>query len=161
MKKLLAVVLLVVVVSAASFAQVTANATATANVNAVITVTRTADLALGNVNQGGTVTVLSKGVGAAAFTVAGAASAATTCTFTFPANLTNGGNNLPFTGQIPTSNTVATQASSTAFGTLTGGAATTSATGQLFLWVGGGVTASASQAAGSYTGQITVAVTQP
>jgi len=159
MKKLLLVVALLMVVAVASFAQVSANITA--NVNAVVTVTRTADLALGNVNQGATATIASVAGGAAAFTVVGAASAATSCTFAFPTDLLNGAITMPFTGQTPRYNTVAVQGTSTLFGALTGGSANTSAGGQLWLWVGGSVTAAPTQAAGSYTGTLTVTVTQP
>ena len=159
MKKLLLVAVLLLIVSALSFAQST-TANVTANVNATLSINRTADLALGNVNQGQTVTVLSTGT-CAAFTITGAASAATTVTVTFPSNLVYSGNDLPFTGQTPRYNTTAVQGTSTAFGSLTGGSTTTSGTGNLYIWVGGGVTASSSQVVGSYTGTITCAFTQP
>jgi hypothetical protein len=160
MKKLLLVAVLLLIVSALSFAQsTTANITAT--VNATLSIARLTDLAIGNVAQGGTVTILSKSAAAASFQVAGAVSALTTITITFPSDLTSGANTLPFTGQIPTYNTVAGFAASTAFGALTGGQTTSSGTGALFVYVGGGVTAGASQAAGSYSGTITAAVTQP
>jgi hypothetical protein len=162
MKKLLAVILLVVVVSAVSFAQ-SAVANVTANVNAVLTITNTGALSLGSVNQGATATIASNAAGAATFTVAGAASAATTVTVAGPSggNLTSGANTLPFTLVLPRYNTVNTQGTSTAFGLTTGGSTSTNATGQLYLWVGGSVTAAASQPSGSYTGTLTVSVTQP
>jgi hypothetical protein len=163
MKKLLLVAVLLLAVSTLSFGQLTANTNAnvTANVIATITINNTAALALGNVNLGQTVTVTSLAAGAAAFTVQGPANASTTITVTFPTNLVNGGNNLPFTGQTPRAGVTAVQAASTALGSLTGGTATTTALGQLWLWVGGGVTADAVQPAGSYTGTINVAVSQP
>ena len=161
MKKLLIVAILLMVVSVASYAQVTANISATVNAN--ITLARTNDLALGAVNRGGTVTVLSTAAGAAAFTLSGgAANATTNCTFTVPANLTDvSSHTMPFTAQIPRSNTVANQAASSAFADITGGSATTSAAGALWLWIGGGVTADPAQVAGVYSGTITLTVTQP
>jgi spore coat protein U-like protein len=160
MKKLLLVVVLLMVVAMASYAQVSANVTA--NVNAVVTVTRLTDLALGNVNQGATATVLSNVGAAASFSVVGAANAPTTCTFAFPANLVDvSANTMPFTGQIPRYNVVAGAGASTAFGALAGGTTNSSVGGQLWLYVGGGVTAAALQPAGSYTGTLTVTVTQP
>jgi hypothetical protein len=160
MKKIILVAVLLVTVSALSFAQST-TANITANVNATLTITRLTDLALGNVNQGATATVLSTAAAASSFQITGAASTGTTVTVTFPANLTSGANNLPFTGQIPRYNTVAGAAASTAFGALSGGSTNTNATGNLWIYVGGGVTAGASQATGSYSGTLTVAFTQP
>ena len=160
MKKLILIIVLLLSVSALSFAQST-TANITANVNATLTVARLTDLAIGNVNQGATVTVASTVVAAAAFFVTGAASAATTVSITLPTDLTSGANTMPFTGQIPRWNTVAGAGTSTAFGALTGGSTSTNATGNLWVYVGGGVTAGVAQAVGSYSGTITVAVTQP
>ena len=116
---------------------------------------------MGNVNLGQTVTVTSLAAGAASFTVQGPANAGTSVVVTFPANLTNGGNNLVFNGQIPRYGVTAVQAASTAFPALAGGSATTTALGQLWLWVGGQVVADPVQPAGSYTGTVNVAVSQP
>jgi Tfp pilus assembly protein PilV len=160
MKKLILVAVLLLTVSALSFAQST-TANITANVNATLTVTRLTDLALGNVNQGATVTIASNVAAASSFLVTGAASTATVVTVTFPANLISGANTMPFTGVIPRWNTVAGAGTSTAFGAITGGTTPTNATGNLWIYVGGGVTAGGSQAVGSYSGTITVGVTQP
>jgi hypothetical protein len=140
MKRLILVAVLLLTVSALSFAQST-TANITANVNATLSITRLTDLTIGNVNQGATVTIPS--------------------TVTLPADLTSGANTMPFTGQIPRWNTVAGAGTSTAFGALTGGATPTNGTGNLWVYIGGGVTAALAQAVGSYTGAITVAVTQP
>lgn len=161
MKRVFVLGLALCAISLVAFAQTSTTANVTANVNAALTITNTGALNLGNVAQGATVTILSTVAGAATFTIQGAASAGTTVTVTNPANLTFGANNLAFTGQIPRYNTVNVQGTSTAFGALTGGSTTTSAGGQLFLWIGGSVTATALQAAGSYTGVITVSFTQP
>ena len=107
MKKLLVVVVLLLVVSVVSFAATT-TATATATVNAATGLSKTADLAIPNVNQGGTAQQLATDPGAAAFTVTGTANIPTTVTFGYPANLTNGGNNLPFTAQMPGYNALGT-----------------------------------------------------
>ena len=160
MKKLILVAVLLLTVSTLSFGQ-SAVANVTANVNGTLSIANTGALALGNVPLNGTVTILSTQAGAATFTVTGAVLAATTINVTFPSNLVFSGNDLPFTGQIPRYNTVAVQGTSTAFGALTGGSTTSSAGGNLWLWVGGGVTAGASQTVGQYTGTITVGVTQP
>ncbi len=161
MKRTFVLVLMLCAISLMSFAQTSTTANVTANVNAALTITNTGALALGNVAQGATVTISSLTAGAATFTIQGAASTGTTVAVTNPLNLTFGANNLPFTGQIPRYNTVNVQASSTAFGALTGGSTTSAADGKLYLWIGGGVTASGSQAAGSYSGTITVSFTQP
>ena len=161
MKRILVLVLALCAISLVSFAQTSTTANVTANVNATLTIANTGALALGNVAQGATVTITSLTAGAASFTIQGASNANTVVTVTNPANLTYGGNNLPFTAQFPRYNTVNTQASSTAFAATTGGNTNSSATGQLFLWIGGGVTAAALQAAGSYSGTITVSFTQP
>jgi hypothetical protein len=163
MKHLFLATILLLAVSTMAFGQLTANtnANATANVVATLTINNVLPLTLGNVNLGQTVTVTSLAAAAASFTVQGPANTSTAVVVTFPANLTNGGNNLPFTGQTPRYGVTAVQAASTAFGALTGGSASTTAAGQLWLWVGGGVTADPVQPAGSYTGTINVAVSQP
>jgi hypothetical protein len=159
-KQIFGIVALLILVSAISFAGNT-TATVTATVLAATNVTKTADLALGTVAQGASVTVLSTDAAAAAFTVSGTANYATVCAFTYPTTLANGSNTLTFAGQIPIYSTSSTQSSGTAFSALAGGTTTTGSAGELYLWVGGKVTATSSQAAGSYTGVITVTVTQP
>jgi Tfp pilus assembly protein PilV len=160
MKNLILVAVLLLTVSALSFAQ-TSTANILANVNATLSVSNLTNLTIGNVNQGATVTIASNVAAAASFLVTGAASSATAVTVTFPTELTSGGNTMPFTGQIPRWNTVAGAGTSTAFGALAGGTTPTNGTGNLWVYVGGGVTAGASQAVGSYGGTITVGVTQP
>jgi len=162
MKRLLVALLMLFAVSL--YAQQTATTTAnvTANVSALLTITKTADLTFGTIVQGATATVLSTGAGVATFTIQGTASASTTVTVTFPATVVNGANSMTFTGQQPRYNTVNVQGSSLTTGWgLTGGNTNSSSTGQLFLWMGGSVTASPTQQVGSYTGTITVQVTQP
>jgi hypothetical protein len=168
MKKLLVVALLLTTVFVVSVAQntATANAAITLTVNAAITATNTAPLALGNVVAGtsGGKTIASTATGAAAFTVVGTPSTATSCTFLYPTNLISGSNVLTFNQQIPvynTTNVAGSQAAATAFSAASGGSGIlTSGTGQLYLWVGGGVSPLVTQPAGAYTGTITVTVTQ-
>lgn len=158
MKNLIYAAVLLLVVSSLSFGQ---TATVTATVNAVLSITTTNNLAIGNVVKGTTKTILSNAANAAAFTVTGEPSTQTILSVTFPANLTSGANNLPFTGQTPIYNTVADQATATAYAALTGGTATTNATGDLYVYVGGGVTAAVAQASGNYAGTINVNVVYP
>jgi hypothetical protein len=163
MKNLLVVAVLLMAVSAVSFGQST-TASATANVNATLTIGATGTLALGNVPQGGTVTVLSKGANVPLFTIAGAANAGTTVTVTPPANLVNTSlDNLQFNATAPSYNTLNNQAASTYWVPTSGAmpSVNTSGTGALFVWVGGGVTATSGQPTGQYNGVITVSFTQP
>jgi ABC-type amino acid transport substrate-binding protein len=165
MKKLILVAVLLLTVSSLLFAQSSTTANISANVNATLSILRTVDLTIGNVNQGGTVTVLSTAATAAAFTVTGATNMATSITIAYPATLTGPASaTMTYTPQYPTSNIIGTaagRAAATPFAAYTGGIATSNATGNLFVWVGGGVTADPAQAAGSYNGTITCTVTQP
>jgi hypothetical protein len=160
MKNLIFVAVLLLIVSSLSFGQTTASVTAT--VNAVLTVVKTNDLAIGNVVKGTVKTIPSSATDAAAFTITGEPNTQTIVTVAFPLNLVDVSlNNLPFTGQIPMHNTVADQASASAYGALTGGTTPTSATGNLYVYVGGGVTADIAQPSGNYTGTINVNVVYP
>ena len=161
MKKLLLVAILLMVVSAASFAQATQTANITANVNATLTLAKLTDLAALTANQGQTVFFASNVAQAASFLFTGAANASTTVGVAFPATVSDGTNTMTFTGQIPRSNVVANPATSVALAAITGGTATTSAGGQLWIYAGGGVTAAAAQPAGQYTGVVTVTTSQP
>jgi hypothetical protein len=160
MKNLILIAVLLLTVSALSFAQ-SSTANVSANVNATLTIANLTDINFAAVNQGQTVTIASNVAAAASFQIAGAANAATTVTVAFPANLTFGANTMTFNGQIPRYNTVAGPAGSTAFGALTGGATTSSGTGNLWVYIGGQAIATAVQAVGSYSGVITCSVTQP
>ena len=161
MKKLLLVAILLMVVAVASYTQ-TQTANITANVNVTLTLTKLTDLAALTANQGQTVFFASNVAQAASFLFTGAANASTTVGVAFPATLSDVAlNTMTFTGQIPRTNVVAGAATSTALAAITGGTATTSAGGQLWIYAGGGVTAAAAQPAGQYTGVITVTVSQP
>jgi len=136
-----------------------ANINATATVFQAITVTGANTLAFGNVFPG-----VAKSVGAATggassgrFDLAGQASTPVQLTFTLPGNLTNGANNLPIGTWTGCTNPTATQAGCTAF--TPSGTPTTSgfsAAGALSVYVGATVTPGAAQAAGNYTGIVTL-----
>ena len=160
MKKLLVVAVLLMVVEVASYTQ-TQTANITANVNVTLTLTKLTDLAALTANQGQTVFFASNVAQAASFLFTGAANASTTIGVAFPATVSDGTNTMTFTGQIPRSNVVANPATSVALAAITGGTATTSAGGQLWIYAGGGVTAAAAQPAGQYTGVVTVTTSQP
>lgn len=134
-----------------------ANINATANVFAAMTVTGARDLDFGNVFPGVAKTV---GVAAATsgrFDLTGQASGNVNLTFTLPANLTSGANNLPIGTWTGCTNATNTTTGCTAF--TPSGAASPSAfsgAGALFVWVGGTVSPAANQAAGSYTGTVTL-----
>jgi hypothetical protein len=142
----------------ASVAQAqSANILATANVFQAMTVTGSRDLDFGDVFPG-----VNKAIGIAAptsgqFTLAGQSSANVNLSFTLPANLVNGGNNLPigtWTGCHNTSNATAGCTSFTPSAANT--ASQFSGTGGLWVWVGGTVSPAANQAAGTYTGTVTL-----
>jgi hypothetical protein len=158
MKNLIFAAILLLIVSSLSFAQ---TATVTATVITQLTITKTNDLAIGNVGKGTTKTVLSSAPEAASFTITGEASTPTVVTVAFPANLSDGTNTMSFTGQTPIYNTSNTQTGASTFAGLTGGTASTFTDGSLYIWMGGGVTATAGQVAGNYTGTINVSVVYP
>jgi hypothetical protein len=144
--------------SLASVAQAqSANINATATVFQAMTVTGARDLDFGNVFPG-----VAKAVGVAAatsgrFDLTGQASANVDLTFTLPANLTSGANNLPIGTWSGCTNGTNTTVACSAF---TPSAAPTSTAfsgaGALFVWVGATVTPAGNQAAGSYTGTVTM-----
>jgi hypothetical protein len=160
MKKLLLVAVLLMVVAVASYAQ-TNTANITANVSVAHTLGHLTDLAALALNQGQTVFFASNTANAASFLFTGAANASTTVGVAFPATVSDGVNTMTFTGQIPRTNVVANAVTSVVLADITGGTATTTGAGQLWIYAGGGVTAAAAQPAGQYTGVITVTVSQP
>src|SRR5438094_706743 len=112
------------------------------------TATRVTMLALG---------LVAAGAAAGRFTVTGQGSAGVSLSFVVPANLTFGLNNLPisFTGSFNGINDPA----GSGIGSFAGATgATLSATGNLFVFVGGTVTPSVSQAAGAYVGTVQMTV---
>lgn len=140
-------------------AQNSANANVTAEVQQPLTVTNTANLVFGNVFPGLNKTVAVGDAGSARFTIAGQASANVNMTFTLPANIASSGNTMPIATWTGRHNTTNSAASGTDF---TPSASATSASvpvgGTLYLFVGATAQPAASQAAGSYTGTMTLTV---
>lgn len=144
--------------AASAGAAQSANITVTANVLQAMTVAGTRPLDFGNVFPGVARPV---GVGAATsglFTLTGQNSANVNVSFTLPTTLVSGANSLPigtWTGYHNTTNNATV--GGTAFTPSVATTATAfSATGNLFVFIGGTVTPIVSQAAGTYTGIVTL-----
>ena len=153
-----AVVAAMVLTASTARAQ-SADIQALANVFAAITVSSGNDLDFGNVFPGVNKTVATSDAGAGTFSATGQASAAVNISFTLPAQLTSGGNNMPIGSWSGCHDVDNTHAGCTPF--VPSGAATGTAfgaAGTLFVWIGGQVTPAANQAAGLYSGTITMQV---
>ena len=134
-----------------------ANITAIANVFAPITVAGTQSLDFGDVFPGVSKAVAANDASSGRFSLTGQASADVNLTFTLPTQLTSGGNNMPIGSWVGLTNTTNTPAGGTSF--TPSASATASAfggSGSLFVFVGGTVTPAANQAAGTYTGTVTL-----
>lgn len=152
-------VLALVVFTTPVYAQVNnASITATATVQAPINVTAVTNLDFQNVFPGVAKTVLVTDATAGRWDVAGAASAPVSLNFTLPGNLSSGANLMPIGTWTGNHNTTAapTGTGFTPSGTPT--AATLSATGALFVYIGATVSPLANQAAGVYTAAVTLTV---
>jgi len=140
-----------------SAAKAQASITATANVASALALTAGNDLDFQLVIPGFTKTVLVTDVTAGTFTINGGAGSEVSFSFSsLPANLTDGGgNNLPivYTGVHNTANDAATGA---AFPPGAGDITVLSALGELYLFLGGTVDATASPPNGTYTGTVTL-----
>jgi Domain of unknown function (DUF4402) len=134
-----------------------ANIQALATVYQPISVSGNRALDFGTVFPG-----VAKSVGVAAatsgqFQLGGQASGNVNLTFTLPTDLASGGNNLPigtWTGCTSPTNTTTGCTSFTPSGTPTGSAF--SGAGALWVFVGATVTPAAAQAAGNYSGTVTL-----
>ena len=157
----LAVLALVVFSASAAQAQ-TNNATiqATATVQSPINVVGFQPLAFGNVFPGVNKLVdPSDLTNAGRFDVTGQASTAVTLSFTLPAALTGPGAPLPIAGyQAIRADDAAQTTNAFFFAPGASNAATLSGAGALYVWVGATVTPPTNQAAGLYTGTITMTV---
>jgi len=152
-------VLALVVFTKPVYAQVNnASITATATVQAPINVTAVSNLDFQIVFPGVAKTVLVAGATAGRWDVAGAPSTPISLNFTLPNNLVSGGNLLPIGTWTGNHNTTAapTGTGFTPSGTPT--AATLSATGALFVYIGATVSPLANQPAGVYTAAVTLTV---
>jgi hypothetical protein len=136
-----------------------ANIQALANVYAAIVVTAGNDLDFGNVFPGVPKTVATGDASAGTFSATGEANGPINLTFTLPAQLTSGGDNMPINAWTGCHDSDNTHAGCTAFvpsGAPTG--ASFSGAGQIWLWIGATVTPAANQAAGAYTATITLQI---
>jgi hypothetical protein len=150
-------------VVAALFSLATAAQAQSANINALatvytpITVSGNRALDFGTVFPGVAKTIAVAAATSGQFQLGGQASGNVNLTFTLPTNLINGANNLPigtWTGCTSPTNTTAGCTAFTPSGTAT--ASAFSAAGALWVFVGGSVTPAAAQAAGNYTGTVTL-----
>jgi Domain of unknown function (DUF4402) len=148
-----------VLASAPALAQNNASASVTATVQQPITVTKNNDLSFGNVFPGVDKAIAVTAAGAAKFTVAGQASTPVNLTFSIPATIASGGNNLAlasWTGHFAT--TDVTSGGTTFTPSASATTATLSGSGALFVYVGATAQPTASQPAGSYSGTMTMTV---
>ena len=130
---------------------------ATATVLSAITVANGNDLAFGNVTPGVNKTVAITDAGAGRFDVTKAAATGVALTFTLPATLTAGANNLTigsWTGGWNTSNSAV---GATAF-TPSASATNSGSVGNIWVFVGATVSPTAAQAAGTYTSTVAMQV---
>lgn len=135
-----------------------ASVTATATVVSPLVVTAGANLAFGNVFQGVNKTVPFSDAASGRFSITGFGASQVAMTFTLPANLVNGSDNLAIDSWDIRSNAT-NSTTGTAALTVTSGVAVNGnlTSGSLFLFVGGRVLPVAAQAAGSYTGSVVLA----
>ena len=136
------------------------NVNVTATVLQGLTVTGTKGLDFGiQTPSDGTVSIASTNASAGLFTISGNPGSSVTVSFTPPANLANGGNDITFTADTPVHNTSNTQGSATAFSTTSGGTVTLDAsTGNLYVWIGGSIDVSSAATGLTYTGTYTTTV---
>jgi hypothetical protein len=129
-----------------------------ATVPPAMTVTGLRNLSFGNVLPGVPRTVAATAATSGRFQIDGIGGANVRLTFFLPANLQNGPNNLPIGSWTGCRDFNTTVGGCIAF-TPTGGPGTSIVlhpSGNLFLWVGGTVSPSGTQAAGLYSGTITL-----
>jgi len=151
--------LAICILGGAAHAQNSASANVTATVQQPLAVTKTNDLAFGAVYPGINKTVAVTDAAAAAFSVAGQAGANVNLTFSAPASIASGGNSLPIASWTGRWNTTNSSAAGTDF---TPSAAATSATlsgsGAIYVFVGATAQPAVGQAAGAYSGTLTLTI---
>lgn len=161
MKKHLAVSAMVLALAAtanqaqAQSAQIGARAT----VQQALTIAAVDSLRFGAAFPGTTRTILPTDASSGSWTLTGAANAEVTLTFTLPANLVNGANNLPVTFSATAAgyNTLNSRAGQSTFNpTAVQTTRLHNASGNLYVFIGGSVSPVA-QPAGNYTAAITLA----
>lgn len=142
--------------AATAEAQTSAGIQATATVLSALTVTAGNDLVFGNVTPGVNKTIAITDGGAGTFNVSKSAASGVTLSFTLPTNLTSGTDLLPINSWTGGWNTSATPAGATTFTPSAAGTNTTDAATALTVFVGATVSPVAAQAAGNYSGTVTM-----
>lgn len=150
-----------IALSSVAFAQNNADIAANASVQSPITVDSGNDLEFGDVFPGVAKSVARTDAEAGSFTISGQASTTVFLNFDLPTTLVDGANNLPiaFSDTDAGRNTANTQGSATSFDPNVETSTALSAGGDLYVWIGGTVTPSIAQVAGTYTADITLTVT--
>jgi len=158
--KLSLVVLALVIGASAAQAQTNnASITATASVQTPINVIGAQALDFANVFPGVNKTVLSTNLtNAGRFDVAGQASTPVTLSFTLPATLSSGANTMPIDTYTGIHANTSAQTGGVAFNPVTGANPSLSGAGAMFVWIGARVVPATNQAAGVYTGNVTMTV---
>lgn len=131
------------------------SATVSATVIASLSLAKDQNLAFGEVTQNASSVVDVTDAGAVKFTVTGEPNKNITFTLTSPANLTNGGNNLPYTDDVQYNTS---DAPGTALALNDGATIALNGSGNLYVYLGGTVTAALAQVTGAYSGTFTVQV---
>jgi hypothetical protein len=130
---------------------------ATATVLSALSVAAGNNLVFGNVTPGLNKTIAITDGGAGTFTVTKAATSGVTLSFTLPTDLASGLNLLPIGSWSGAWNTSATTAGATAFTPSAAGSNTAVTAGtSLTVFVGATVSPVAAQAAGNYSGTVTM-----
>lgn len=131
---------------------------ALATVVTPLVVTGNAPLAFGNVFQGVAKTVASTDAASGRLSITGFSNSQVALTFTLPANLVSGGNNLPIDNWDVRTNGTNVTTGATAVAVTSGTPVNANlVSGNLYLFVGGRVSPAAAQLAGSYAATITLA----
>src|SRR5262249_50740323 len=133
--------------------------TATASVQTPINVLGAQQLNFANVFPGVNKTVAATDLtNAGRFDVTGQASTPVTLSFTLPATLSSGANTMPIVSDTGVHAQNSAQTGGTAFTPASGATPTLNGSGALWVWVGAQVQPATNQAAGVYTGSITMTV---
>lgn len=152
---------LLVVVSGAvpAFAQDNAAANVTASVQQPITVTKNRDLSFGNVFPGVDRRVPVTAIGAGKFSVAGQGSTPVNLTFSLPATIASGGDNLALGDWTGRHNSLDQPSGGTNFiPSASATAATLNASGALYIFIGATAQPTTTQAAGNYSGTMSMTI---
>lgn len=131
------------------------DATITANVIAALSLAKNQNLAFGDVAQNTSGTVEVTDAAAVKFTITGEPSKNITFTLTSPANLSDGTNTLTFSDDIQYNSA---DDPATANVLNDGATIAINGTGNLYVYLGGTVTAGGAQVRGAYSGTYTVQV---